>query len=108
MVMMLSCFVILKFTDLPFSAEPLSEEQLVEKEELIARGFEDWSRRDFQQFVRALETYGWTDDYELLASEIQDKSGHDVAQYYPIFRKKWKELAGMLIRTSGRLSRLIH
>ena len=40
-------------------AEPLTEEQLVEKEELIAAGFEDWSRRDFQQFVRALETYGW-------------------------------------------------
>ena len=41
------------------AAEPLTEEQLVEKEELIAAGFEDWSRRDFQQFVRALETYGW-------------------------------------------------
>ncbi|OBZ68412.1 ISWI chromatin-remodeling complex ATPase ISW2 [Grifola frondosa] len=69
------------------------EEQLQEKEELISHGFEDWSRRDFQQFVRALETYGWTDDYELLASEIQDKTGDDVAAYYPIFRKKWKELA---------------
>ena len=41
------------------AAEPLSEEELAEKEELIAQGFEDWSRRDFQQFVRALETYGW-------------------------------------------------
>ena len=41
------------------SAEPLTEEQLAEKEELIAKGFEDWSRRDFQQFIRALETYGW-------------------------------------------------
>ena len=41
------------------TAEPLTEEQLQEKEDLIAEGFEDWSRRDFQQFVRALETYGW-------------------------------------------------
>ena len=41
------------------SAEPLTEEELQEKEDLIAEGFEDWSRRDFQQFVRALETYGW-------------------------------------------------
>ena len=35
-----------------------------------------------------------TDDYEVLASEIQDKTADDVAQYYPIFKKKWKELAG--------------
>lgn len=41
------------------AAEPLTEDQQQEKEELIAQGFEDWSRRDFQQFVRALETYGW-------------------------------------------------
>ncbi|KAH9884642.1 SNF2 family DNA-dependent ATPase [Cubamyces lactineus] len=75
------------------NAEPLTEEQQQEKEELIAQGFEDWSRRDFQQFVRALETYGWTDDYELLASEIQDKTAEDVARYYPVFKKKWKELA---------------
>ncbi|CCM03819.1 uncharacterized protein FIBRA_05968 [Fibroporia radiculosa] len=75
------------------NAEPLTEEQLQDKEELIAQGFETWSRRDFQQFVRALETYGWTDDYELLASEIQDKNADDVADYYPVFRKKWKELA---------------
>ena len=40
-------------------AEALTEEELQEKEELIAKGFEDWSRRDFQQFVRALESHGW-------------------------------------------------
>ena len=34
-----------------------------------------------------------TDDYELLASEIQDKTADDVAQYYPVFKKKWKELS---------------
>ena len=34
-----------------------------------------------------------TDDYDLLASEIQDKSADDVARYYPVFKKKWKELA---------------
>ncbi|EPS99425.1 hypothetical protein FOMPIDRAFT_161571 [Fomitopsis schrenkii] len=75
------------------NAEPLTEKQLAEKEALIAQGFEDWSRRDFQQFIRGLETYGWTDDYELLATEIQDKTADDVAAYYPVFKKKWKEIA---------------
>lgn len=46
-------------TELVCIAEPLTEEELAEKEELMQQGFEDWSRRDFQQFVRALETYGW-------------------------------------------------
>jgi SWI/SNF-related matrix-associated actin-dependent regulator of chromatin subfamily A member 5 len=40
-------------------AEPLTEEEMAEKEAYIEEGFPDWSRRDFQQFVRALETYGW-------------------------------------------------
>jgi len=75
------------------TAEPLTEEELAEKEALVAQGFEDWSRRDFQQFVRALESYGWTEDFELLATDIQDKTPDDVARYYPVFKKKWKTLA---------------
>ena len=35
-----------------------------------------------------------TEDFDLLASEIQDKTPQAVAAYYPVFRKKWKELAG--------------
>lgn len=45
--------------NLRHTAEALTEEELQEKEELISQGFEDWSRRDFQQFIRALESYGW-------------------------------------------------
>ena len=35
-----------------------------------------------------------TEDFDLLASEVQDKTPQDVAAYYPVFRKKWKELSG--------------
>lgn len=41
-------------------------------------------------------TVNRTDDYDLLASEITDKSVEDIASYYPVFRKKWKTLAGSL------------
>ena len=51
--------VILALIEGVILAESLTEEELAEKEELMQQGFEDWSRRDFQQFVRALETYGW-------------------------------------------------
>ncbi|THH20194.1 hypothetical protein EW146_g1133 [Bondarzewia mesenterica] len=84
------------------SAEPLTEQELAEKEALIQKGFEDWSRRDFQQFIRALETHGLVEDYELIASEIQDKSASDVAAYYPVFKKKWKELSGKCKYSSSR------
>ncbi|KAI5120574.1 hypothetical protein M0805_002524 [Coniferiporia weirii] len=74
-------------------AIPLTEEEQAEKEELISQGFENWSRRDFQQFVRALETHGWTEDFELLAGEIGDKTAADVAEYYHVFREKWESLS---------------
>jgi SWI/SNF-related matrix-associated actin-dependent regulator of chromatin subfamily A member 5 len=32
---------------------------MTRKDEYIEQGFPDWSRRDFQQFVKALEAYGW-------------------------------------------------
>ncbi|KAF8551112.1 hypothetical protein OG21DRAFT_1445699 [Imleria badia] len=75
------------------TAEPLTEEEQALKEQYTEAGFHDWSRRDFQQFVRALENYGWTDDYDLLASEIQDKDPKAVKRYYIYFKKHWKELA---------------
>ncbi|KAI0348202.1 SNF2 family DNA-dependent ATPase [Trametopsis cervina] len=75
------------------NAEPLTEEEQAEKEELMQQGFEDWSRRDFQQFVRALESYGWTEDFELFAKEIDMKSPDEIAKYYVVFKKKWKELS---------------
>jgi len=41
------------------SAEPLTEEEQAQKEAYLEDGFPDWSRRDFQQLVRALEANGW-------------------------------------------------
>jgi hypothetical protein len=40
-------------------AEPLDDDDLERKEEYIKQGFPDWSRRDFQQLIRGLESYGW-------------------------------------------------
>jgi len=74
------------------NAEPLTEEEQAQKEAYLEDGFPDWSRRDFQQLVRALEAYGWTDDYDLLATDIQEKMPKEVKTYYLVF-KKWKQLA---------------
>lgn len=42
-----------------YPAEPLTEEEQAQKEAYLEDGFPDWSRRDFQQLVRALEANGW-------------------------------------------------
>jgi hypothetical protein len=47
------------FICLVLIAEPLTEDEMALKESFIEQGFPDWSRHDFQQFVRALEAYGW-------------------------------------------------
>jgi len=47
-------------------AEPLDDVELEPKERYIRQGFPDWSRRDFQQLVRGLETHGWCDFIHLL------------------------------------------
>ncbi|KAF8216281.1 SNF2 family N-terminal domain-containing protein [Mycena galopus ATCC 62051] len=74
------------------NAEPLTEEELAKKEELVAQGFPDWSRRDFQQLVRALESHGWGASFDIYAAEIQEKTPADVEKYYRAFEKKWKTL----------------
>ncbi|KAF9001708.1 SNF2 family N-terminal domain-containing protein [Cyathus striatus] len=74
------------------TAEPLTEEETATKEAYIEEGFPDWSRRDFQQFVKALEAYGWGEPFEVYAAEIQDKTADEVERYYRVFEDKWETL----------------
>ena len=94
-------------------AEPLTPEELQLKEGLTEQGFPDWSRRDFQQFIRGLEAHGWYDymtlplvtrylmplirnaDSDTLAEEIQEKTAIEIRKYYKVFKKEWKTLAGI-------------
>ena len=43
-------------SDIP--AVPLTEDEIEHKEKLETQGFEDWSKRDFQQFVKGMEKHG--------------------------------------------------
>lgn len=69
------------------NAEPLTEEQVEEKESLQKEGFEHWSKRDFQQLVKAYEAHGKTASPELLAAEITGQEVDSVAEYVKAF---WK------------------
>ena len=51
------------------SAEPLSEEEVAEKESLMKEGFGNWHKREYQGFIRGCEKFG-KKDFENIAAEI--------------------------------------
>ena len=59
------------------TAEPLSEEQLQEKESLLQEGFADWSRRDFNQFMRSCAEHG-REDIDSICKEVEGKEPDEV------------------------------
>lgn len=80
-----------KFID---EAEPLTEEEQAEKEALAQEGWSEWSRRDFQQFIKGCEKHGRT-AYAAIAEEIGlgDKSEADVRAYSQVFWAHVHELS---------------
>ena len=61
-------------------AEELTEEEQEEKEELLTQGFSNWSKRDFNQFVRLHEKYG-REDIESISTEVEGKTKQEVVDY---------------------------
>lgn len=56
------------------------------------------SKYSLKSFSNVVDVSIRTDDYELLASEIADKTSSDVAEYYPVFQDKWSTLTGTFYR----------
>ncbi|EXU98804.1 SNF2 family protein [Metarhizium robertsii] len=74
------------------NATPLTEEEKKEKEELSTRGFGNWSRRDFQQFVNGSGKYG-RHDYEGISNEIDSKTPAEIKAYAKVFWQRYTEIA---------------
>ncbi|KAK8684504.1 hypothetical protein V6N13_040528 [Hibiscus sabdariffa] len=71
--------------------DPLTAEELEEKEQLLEEGFSSWSRRDFNAFIRACEKYG-RNDIKGIASEMEGKTEEEVQRYAKVFKERYKEL----------------
>ncbi|CAM6103212.1 unnamed protein product [Calypogeia fissa] len=72
-------------------AEQLTQKEIEEKERLLEEGFSNWSRRDFNAFVRACEKYGRT-DIRSVATEIEGKTEDDIVKYSKVFWERYKDL----------------
>ncbi|KAF9916163.1 hypothetical protein BX616_004467 [Lobosporangium transversale] len=74
------------------AAEPLTEEEIAEKEELLQSGFENWSKRDFISFYKACEKYGRSNLADI-TTEIEGKTLQEVKAYSKVFWKRYTEIA---------------
>jgi SWI/SNF-related matrix-associated actin-dependent regulator of chromatin subfamily A member 5 len=73
------------------NAEPLTEEEKAEKERLIEKGFPEWNKRDFQQFLNGSAKFG-RQNYNGIAEEVDGKTAEEIAEYAKVFWKKYKTL----------------
>ncbi|KAI9900202.1 hypothetical protein N3K66_004464 [Trichothecium roseum] len=73
------------------NAEPLTDEQKEEKEQLATEGFGEWNKRDFQQFVNGSGKYGRT-SYEGISQEVDSKTPAEVKAYAKVFWQRYKEI----------------
>ncbi|KAF2735322.1 hypothetical protein EJ04DRAFT_543120 [Polyplosphaeria fusca] len=73
------------------NAVPLTDEEKAEKERLIAQGFPEWNKRDFQQFLNGSAKYG-RQNYEGIDYEVDGKDVDEIEAYAKVFWKKYKTL----------------
>jgi SWI/SNF-related matrix-associated actin-dependent regulator of chromatin subfamily A member 5 len=69
----------------------LTEEEQQEKESLLNAGFSDWTKRDFQAFVKGCEKYG-RNDIAAIAKEVEGKTEQEVEAYSKVFWERYKEI----------------
>ncbi|KAF8572435.1 hypothetical protein P879_00003 [Paragonimus westermani] len=72
-------------------AEPLNEDELMEKDLLLSQGFTNWSKRDFHQFIKANEKHG-RDDLEAISLDVEGKTPEEVKRYARVFWTRCNEL----------------
>ena len=72
-------------------AEELSQDEQEEKEDLLSEGFTNWSKRDFNQFIRLHEKYG-RDEVDSISKEIEGKTPDEVKEYAAVFWERKEEL----------------
>lgn len=73
-------------------AEPLTEDERQEKEELSTQGFGDWSRRDFTSFINASAKCG-RDDLDSISDEIENRTTSEVKAFAKVFWQRYKEIS---------------
>jgi len=72
-------------------ADGLTPEEEAEKAELLKEGFSDWTRKDFNAFVRGCETHG-RENLADVAADIEGKTEAEVKAYARVFFERYTEI----------------
>ena len=75
----------------PPECEPLNEEELSLKNELMQTGFREWSKQDFNSFITGNEKYGRKNTEQIAA--LVGKSQAEVEKYSAVFWARLEELS---------------
>ncbi|KAM3588764.1 chromatin remodeling complex Adenosinetriphosphatase [Umbelopsis sp. WA50703] len=73
-------------------AEQLTEEEEEERRELYTKGYSNWSKKDFSNFINACARYG-RNNIAAIAAEIEGKTGDEVKKYSKTFWSRHKEIS---------------
>jgi len=72
-------------------AVKLTPEEKLEKEHLLEKGFRNWGKGDFYQFVRLNERFG-RKAIDVISKQIEGKTPEEVIEYSKVFWERCNEL----------------
>lgn len=72
---------------------PLTEEEIILKNELLAQSFHGWTRRDFTNFIHASAKYG-RNDIENITKALGNKDIGEVKRYIEKFWSSYEKIEG--------------
>jgi SWI/SNF-related matrix-associated actin-dependent regulator of chromatin subfamily A member 5 len=72
-------------------AEPLTEAEMEEKQQLAEQGFSNWARKDFLTFVQLSAKYG-RKAIPAIAADLETKTEKEVKDYAKVFWSRYKEM----------------
>ena len=93
--------------------EKFTDEDEEKRDELLEQGFRDWSKREFNSFIKGCENFG-RNNFDKIAEEISTKTVEEVKEYSSVFWEKVeilpnaKELVDKIEQGEKDLERLIH
>ena len=64
--------------------EKFTEDDSNRRLELLEQGFSDWTKREFNDFIKGCETFGRT-DIKQISEEIETKTAQEVTDYATVF-----------------------
>ncbi|KAI8096387.1 SNF2 family N-terminal domain-containing protein [Halteromyces radiatus] len=72
-------------------AQPLTEREMEERKRLYEKGFSNWGKKEFFNFINACTKYG-RHDLENIAAEMEGKTLDEVKRYSKVFWSRYKEI----------------